>query len=90
MFKFLIESRNKLTRDFNVDLHAIRQTKPFALKAHESLVVEHNVHIEQDELLLERRCQTTIALVACASTLLLLATHRIFFFNNFKFVFVIR
>jgi hypothetical protein len=52
MLRFLIKSRNKLIRDFNVDLHAIRQTKPFALKAHESLVVEHNVHIEQDELLL--------------------------------------
>jgi hypothetical protein len=71
-------------------LHAIRQTNPFALKVHESLIVEHNVHIEQDELLLERRWQTTIALVACASTFSLLTTHKTLFFNSFEFVFVIR
>jgi hypothetical protein len=47
MLRFAIENRKKLTRDFNVDLYAIRHTKPFALKAHESLVVEENVHVER-------------------------------------------
>jgi hypothetical protein len=89
MLRFLIESRKKLTRNFKVDLHAIKHTKPFALKAHGSLVVEHNVHIEQDELLLERRCQTTM-LVVCASTFLLMVTQRNLFSNSLEFVFVIR
>jgi hypothetical protein len=44
MFRFFIESREKLTRNFNVDLHAIKHTKPFALKAREPLIVEQNVH----------------------------------------------
>jgi hypothetical protein len=60
MFRFLKESRKKLTGNFNVDLHAIKHTKPFTLKARESLVVEQNVHTKQDEFLREKRCQTTM------------------------------
>jgi hypothetical protein len=55
MLRFFIESKKKPIGDFIVDLHAIRHTKPFALKVHESLVVEQNVHTLQNELL-ERRC----------------------------------
>jgi hypothetical protein len=62
MFRFLIESRNKLIGNFNVDLHVIKHTKPFTLKACESLVVEQN---EQDELFLEKRCQTTMFSSMC-------------------------
>jgi hypothetical protein len=53
MFRFLIKSRKNLTKNSNVDLHAIKHTKPFALKAHESLVVEYNVHIEKNKLILD-------------------------------------
>jgi hypothetical protein len=68
-------------------LHAIKHTKPFALKACESLVVEQNVHIAQDECLLQRSCQTTIVLVACASRLSLLVAQGIFVFSSsFEFV----
>jgi hypothetical protein len=60
MLRFFIESSKKLTKHFSADLHAIKHTKPFALKARESLVVEQNVHTKQDERLLQRKCQTTI------------------------------
>jgi hypothetical protein len=59
-------------------LHAIKHTKPFALKAHESLVVQQNVHTKQDERLRERKCQTTIIFAACASTFSLLVAQKIF------------
>jgi hypothetical protein len=42
------------------------------------MVVKQNVHTKQDEFLLQRRCQTTIASAASASTLSLLATQRFF------------
>jgi hypothetical protein len=71
MFRFFIENRKKLIGNFNVNLHPIKHTKPFALKVRESLVVEQNVHTEQNELL-ERRCQITITSTTCASTFSLL------------------
>jgi hypothetical protein len=71
-------------------LHAIRHTKPFALKACESLVLEQNVLTEQDELLLERRCQTAIASTACALTLFTGIRESLLFSSSFEFVFVIR
>jgi hypothetical protein len=77
MLRFFIESKKKPTGNFIVDLHAIKHTKPFALKVCESLVVEQNVHTEQNELL-ERRCRITITSATCASTFSLFATQRIF------------
>jgi hypothetical protein len=44
------------------------------------MVVKQNVHTKQDEFLLQRKCQTTIASATCASTLSLLATQRFFSF----------
>jgi hypothetical protein len=47
------------------------------------------VHTEQDELLLERRCQTAIVSTACALTLFTGITESLLFSSSFEFVFVI-
>ncbi len=48
------------------------------------------MHTEQDEILLERRCQTAIASTACALTLFTGNTESLLFSSSFEFVFVIR
>jgi hypothetical protein len=80
MLRFFIESNKKLIGDFSADLHAIiKHTKPFALKARKSLVVEQNVHTKQDERLLERKCQTTIIFCNMCTHILLDSSTKKFF-----------